>query len=217
MAFSLKSWIFAASCGVAALVASPSAAMVVGYSVSINDPIFNTGNGILNVPDFQITNTAEVGSGVQLTGFSISVNPGSDLYFDFVRNEAAITDANSDLVETLITPDENNNQVGTSVLAYSFAGFDPGDVFQFEVDIDRLNDSVVVQDFREALFSSGMIEVSFSDGTTLTDTLDPADPTAESFTFLNDNTAVIPLPGALPLLLSAMALGGLVARRRSKG
>ncbi|MEM9762412.1 MAG: hypothetical protein AAF968_07885 [Pseudomonadota bacterium] len=192
-------------------VAAPASAITAGYEVTINDPVFNSANGIENVPDFQITNTSDVGSGLTITDFSLTIGD-TDFIYDFVRNEGTLVDTVTTLVATLDNPDFNNDEIGTGILTYSFGGFDPNDVFQFEVDVDPVVLGDVVQDFRQILFPNAVLTVTFNDNITLSQILAPIDITQVGFTF--SQSVVIPLPGGLALLLGAGAVSALVLRRR---
>ncbi|MEL6766687.1 MAG: hypothetical protein AAFP17_05865 [Pseudomonadota bacterium] len=196
-----------------ALAAAPAAAVTAGYELTINDPIFNSANGNENVPDFQLTNTSDLGSGLTITDFSLTIGD-TDFLYDFVRNEGTLVDTVTTLVATLNSPDFNNDETGSGILTYSFGGFDPNDVFQFEVDVDPVVLGDVVQDFRQILFPDAVLTVTFSDNRVLSQMLSPADITQVGFTF--SQSAVIPLPGGLALLLSAGAVSALLLRRRPR-
>ncbi|MEO1530687.1 MAG: hypothetical protein AAFU72_00785 [Pseudomonadota bacterium] len=194
-----------------ALSAAPASAVTASYELSINDPIFNSANGNENVPDFQLTNTSDLGSGLTITDFSLTIGD-TDFIYDFVRNEGTLVDTVTTLVATLGNPDFNNDEIGTGILTYSFGGFDPNDVFQFEVDVDPVVLGDVVQDFRQILFPTAVLTVTFNDNITLSQILAPVDITQVGFTF--SQSVVIPLPGGLALLLGAGAVSALVLRRR---
>ncbi|MEL6641338.1 MAG: hypothetical protein AAFP98_08500 [Pseudomonadota bacterium] len=196
------------------LCAAPSHATTVSYLLSVNDPIFNSQNGNFNVPDIRLENTS-TRPGVSITDFQLSIGDTAFNY-DFVRNQAVVIDTNNDLTPTLNTVGTRNDRTGDDILDYSFTGFDPGDVFQFEVDIDPDGPGSVTQDFRNILFPAATAFVTFSDGSTRGNTIDPADPTSTSFIFtqnLPTTIAPIPLPGGLPLMLGALGLGAVALRR----
>jgi len=91
------------------MAATPAMAATVGYTLSINDPVFNSANGNLNVPDFELVNTSA--AGIQITDFSITIGD-TDFNFDFVRIQTAFVDPGADLNFTLNTVGLSNNGVG---------------------------------------------------------------------------------------------------------
>lgn len=215
MALTLKSKLAVALIGsVAALsLSGPAAAAVLGYQLTFNDPLFNTANGVNNVPDLQLTNISDMGSGFQITDFNLTIGDIA-FSFDFVRNESAPIDTGDILSATLNAPDFNNNNVGTDFLDYDFLGFDPGDAWQFEVDVDP-DAGPVVQDYRQIIFPTGVVEVTFSNGVMLSQTLD-ALPNADSYVF--SQSIDVPEPSTLALFGSFALIGaGLSRRLRSKG
>lgn len=198
-----------------AMTAAPASAMTVSYLLTINDPIFNPVNNIFNVPDIQLTNTSTDPT-VSITDFQMTIGDTSFNY-DFVRNEAVVTDSDNDFVFTLNTVGRVNDGVGDDVLSYSFLGFDPGDSFRFEVDIDA-DGAGVIEDVRDVVFATGTAFVTFSNGNTRGNTFAEGDPNGTSFQFtqnLPTTLAPVPVPATLPLLLGALAFGGVALRRRS--
>jgi len=188
------------------LAASPVSAGVIGYEFSINDPIFSTQNGANNVPDFQIENTSQA-PGVLISQLSLTI--GDTAYnFDFNRRESAFVDAGGDLGFALTSPMFGNNDGRVSdELTYSFTGFDPGDAFRFESDIDH-DDGTMVQDFRRILFPGSVLSVGFSDGTMLSQLLNPDDTTLSGYRFAQSTSvsepATIALFGVFSLISAAL-------------
>lgn len=191
-------------------LASPGFAATLGYELTINDPIFNPVNGNFNVPDFQLTNTSA--ANLDITNFQLSIGDTA-FNFDFVRNPSAFVDPGGDLTPTLNTVGTSNNGVGDDLLDYSFTGFNPGDVFRFEVDVDP-DAGGPVQDFRDVFFPTATAFLTFSDGSTLSNVLNPADPNASTYSFGETAPAPVPLPGGLGLLLAALGIGAVALRRR---
>ncbi|MEL6572930.1 MAG: hypothetical protein AAFQ64_14800 [Pseudomonadota bacterium] len=207
---------FAAACLalVVSGVGAPASAMTVSYLLTINDPIFNPRNGNFNVPDFQLTNTSD--PGVSITDFQLSIGD-TTFNYDFVRNESVVSDPNNDFVFTLNTVGRVNNGSGDDILSYSFLGFDPGDSFRFEVDIDA-DGAGVVEDVRDVVFPAGSAFVTFSNGNTRGNTFNSVDPSGTSFQFVQNlptTLAPVPVPATFPLLLGALAFGGFAMRRRA--
>lgn len=197
------------------MAAAPAMAATYGYELSINDPIYNSASGNLNVPDFQLENISDLGSGIDITDFELTIGDITFNY-DFVRQQNIITDDGSDLVATLNSVGTSNDGVGDDLLDFSFVGFNPADIFQFEVDVDP-DDGEPTQDFRVAMFPTAQVSVTFSNGDTLSQLLNPSDTSPESYTFQQVVTpAVVPLPAGLPLYLGALALAGIVGQRKRR-
>jgi len=192
------------------LAANPALAVSLGFTLSINDPVFNSANGNLNVPDFQLENTSQ--SGIAITDFNLTIGDPS-FNFDFVRIQTAFVDQNADLTYTLNTVGLSNNGVGDDVLDYDFTGFDVGDIFRFEVDVDPDSGSPS-QDFRAVLFPNAVANVTFSDGTVLTQTFSTLSPTGSSFAFDVAEIVPVPLPGGFGLYLMAGLVGGSLAHSK---
>jgi len=203
-------------CLIIGLMASaPAMAATYGYELSINDPIFNSTSGDLNVPDFTLANMSDLGSGIDILGFSLTIGDVSFNY-DFVRVTNILTDTGAALTPTLNTVGTANDGVGDNVLQYSFTGFNPLDVYQFEVDVDP-DSGTPSQDYREALFPTAEVSVTFSNGETLSQLLNPTDTTPVGYTFDQYVTpAVVPLPAGLPLYLGALFVAGAFTARKRK-
>jgi len=203
----------AALLALGSLAATPAMATIVSYDLSINDPVFNSASGNFNVPDFQLVNTSS--SGIQITDFSMTIGD-TDFNFDFVRIQTAFNDPGADLTYALDTVGLVNDGVGEDVLEYSFTGFDGGDIFRFEVDVDPDVGSPS-QDFREALFPLAQITVGFSDGSVFSQLLNPTTPTQSSFAFEERTIVPVPLPSGLALYLGTALIGGGIAARKQRG
>lgn len=192
-------------------------ALVIGYTLDINNPVFNTANRVNNVPDFRLTNNSDTAS---ITAFNLTIGDTA-FHYDFVRSQSAFTDTGALLSFTVNSPDLANDQVGSDALDYIFAGFDPGDAFQFEADVDP-DVGNVVQDYRRILFPNAELTVSFSDGNSLSQTLAPADTGLAGYRFAQrlDTSlrpqlqSVLPEPGTLALFGLGLAGLGMAARRK---
>ena len=216
----MKAKLFAATiaAGVGAVGWGQSAdAAVIGYTLDINNPVFNTANRVNNVPDFRLTNTSDTAS---ITAFSLTIGD-NNFHYDFVRSQSAFTDTGATLNFTLNNPDFTNDHVGDGLIDYVFSGFDPGDAFQFEADVDpHVGD--IVQGYRNILFPNALVTVSFSDGNSLSQNLAPADTGLAGYRFGQTFDATqpprpqsdLPEPGTLALFGFGLAGLGLAARRK---
>lgn len=199
----------AISLSAVAAFAAPASAAMLGYELRFNDPVFNTANGVNNVPDIQLENISDPGTGRRITDFKLSIG-NIDFAFDFVREESAIGDGGAPLVATLITPDLDNDNVGMDFVEYDFMGFDPNEIFQFEVDVDN-DDGTFLQDYREILFPTSEVMVTFSNGTVLSQTLDAAGG-QDSYRFRQ--TVEVPEPSTLALFGTMLIAGASLRRRK---
>ncbi|MEC9434913.1 MAG: VPLPA-CTERM sorting domain-containing protein [Pseudomonadota bacterium] len=183
--------------------AAPAAALGIstGYTLEID--------GSTNVPVFQLTNDS---TSATLDSFSFSI--GDTAYnFDYAQSIGADVGT---MGFTLDTGDTLNGGARTDLLAFTLTGFDPGEVFGFETDIDPDNSNVTV-DFRDVFFNNGaapnsVISVAFSDGVTFEYTL-PDAAELSSYTF-SQSVSDVPLPAAAPLLGAGLAGLAFFARRR---
>lgn len=180
-----------------ATAALAQAATTTGYSFLIS--------GNANVPTVQLTNTS---TNADITGFSMTI--GNTAYnFDAAYHEVLGSVGSF----TRISPDTNDGGgVRSDVAAYSFTGFNPGEMFQFQVDVDR-DSSNTSEQYYNVLFNNGtapnsLLVVSFSNNMTLRGILPDYSAGPHAF---SQSTAV-PLPGALVLLGSGLA--GLIGVRR---
>ena len=198
------------------MTAAPAMAATFGYELSINDPIFNSANGNLNVPDFQLENISDSGTGIGITDFNLTIG-NTRFNYDFVRIQNVTNDPGSDLNFTLNNVFFSNNGIGEDFIDYDFTGFDAGDIFQFEVDVDPDSGSPP-QDFRQVLFPTAVVAVTFTNGTTLSQTLNPGSTVPTGYSFQQTESipmTPVPLPAGLPLYFMALLLGGYVAKRKA--
>lgn len=180
----------------------------------------------LNTPVIQIRN--ESTSGAALTGFSLTINDNSHVFDWAVLESAGRMDGSAfnGLAWTQILPElPDNNSLGgldpvSSVLQYAFEGFDVGEYFEFQTDIDP-----GIVDFRPILFNPATpatVSFTFSDGTSVSHALASGVSLAgpgnqRNFQIPLQIPALIPEPAFLQLgALGAMgAMGFFRARKRS--
>ena len=188
-----------------------------GYSLSINDPIFNPASGVNNVPDFRLENISTLSEGIQIADFNLTIGDLSFNY-DFVASQSVFSDSGDVLSFSPTAPDLINDGVGADEIDYDFTGFDPGDIFQFEADVDP-DTASIVQDYRQILFPDAVLTVGFSNGETLAQTLNPADTGLDSYVFTQTAhlQRTTPEPATILGLGSLVCLGlGDAVRRRKR-
>lgn len=162
--------------------------------------------------DFRLENISEW-PGVQITSFNLTIGDTSFMY-DFIRSESAFNDPGNDLVPFLNSPDFVNDQIGSDEIDYDFLGFDPGDIFQFEADIDR-DDGSFPADYREVLFPNAVLTVGFSNGEMLSQILNPLDTTLDGYQFSQTAEKDVPEPSTILGALVCLGLGGAIRRKKS--
>lgn len=133
--------------GVLALTATNASAATTGFELSIT--------GDLNIPTFQITNSGDTGT---ISGIILTLG---DTTFNF---DTGTVTSDGGTTPTLVTPDTNGfGGTRSDTVEFSFADFDPGEVFKFTSDIDPDTNNVSV-DFREDGLPNGTFEVLFAGG-----------------------------------------------------
>jgi len=179
-------------------------AAIVGYSWEIS-------HGNINIPLVELTNISDE---ARITEFWMSIGR-TDRNYDGVTSGSE----SGDLVWVLQRPDYNRSGGDRSNwVGYQFSGFDPGETFQFTVDID-LDHSDTDEDYRIVLFNNGgwlnsELQTTFSETSVLSGSL----PDYSSPPYIFSQTALaIPEPSTVALLITAAF--GLFAygwRRRKK-
>ncbi|MEM9145779.1 MAG: hypothetical protein AAGC57_06235 [Pseudomonadota bacterium] len=167
-------------------------------------------DGDRNVPTFTLTNTS---GSEQLTRFLFTIGDPA-FGFDFYRNLVPPPGGT-----VVISAPDTGNQDGlfSEAIDVAFTGFDPGESFSFEVDVDPVPTGEVVQNFEEVFFNNGLapssvITVGFSDGLTSVISLPDEVPVAASYSFSGE--AEIPLPPSLVLMLGGLMGLAFIQRRR---
>lgn len=123
-----------------------------------------------SVAIFRITNTS---ASAEMTGLALSIGD-TDYNFDIVSGFSSLIDSGSNLTPAIIAGDDiqgaDGDQTGRfDTISLIFSGFEPGDKFQFQTDIDEDNNNTP-EDFDTILFNTGSsidnawMAVSFSDG-----------------------------------------------------
>lgn len=196
-----------AAVGIAALgIAAASHAQVTGYTLVLS--------GSTNIPTFQLTNNSD--PGLTLTAFTVTIG-NTAFNYDGVQGVVLGSLGSA----TLITPDTNTSGgVRSDTVEYTFTGFDPGEAFQFEVDVD-VDTNNTTEDYRTVLFNNGaapnaVVTVSFDNGSVLSQTMPDASPNLTAFTFAQTSAVgAAPEAGTLALLgLGSLPIAGAVIRRR---
>ena len=179
-------------------------AATIGYKFTID------GSDSTNVPTLTFENLSD-----DATISSLSITIGNTAYdWDGVRDITG-----DDISYTLITPDYNlNGGLRSSVIQFTFSGFDAGESFSFEADVDQYAN--VVRNFEYVLFNNGssdnaLITVTFSDGTVLSDYLEDYTLTNDHIYTLSQTTAAVPVPSAI-ILLGIGLLGGAAMGRNKR-
>ena len=213
---SLKKVRFAAAAISASVIAfgfaTDAQAASIGYSLGINDPVFNSAFGNENVPDFTLENISTLSS-AQITDFTLTIGDTSFNY-ELVKSQSAFNDPGADLLFDLKSPDESIRGISSDVIEYNFTGFDPGDIFQFEADVDP-DVGVSGQDYRQMLFPTAVLTVGFSNGETLSEILNPGDPNQSSYKFTQTGAVPVPEPSSVGAL-ALLGLGAVATRLRRR-
>jgi hypothetical protein len=193
------------------LLTLPAVAATVGFSLRISTTLTPTGS--FDAPGFTLTNLSDPGLRISSMLFTIG-NPA----FNF--DSVSLLGAPAGGTAILGPGDTANGGARTDSFGIAFTSFDPNEVAIWRVEIDRdsLNSTT---NFRTVFFNNGalvadsIVSVLFSDKRTLEMTLGGST-TAANYTFSGfEESAVIPLPAALPLLAGALGLLGFMRRRAS--
>jgi len=183
--------------GLAALLLAPAARATPAWTLGLDGPDWDA-------PVLTLTNTSTAGE--LLTGLSVLVG-NTAFNFDMVvgsHPSEATTGA------TLASPDRAPNAARSDELAWAFTDFGPGEVFVFQVELDRdaarFGNTV---DARDILFSNdrgpfanpnSLVTTAFSDGSTIAFTL--PDGAGSSFTYTS--APAVPEPSLALLLATAL-------------
>lgn len=169
-----------------------------------------TGNA--NVPTMFLTNTSTAGE--RITGMTLTIGDTA-FEWDQTLNESG------PLSWTLIVPDHANGLIKADFIEYDFSGFEAGETFTFDGDIDPDGaGEPTAGNFWEVLFdvdgdadsANAVVTVEFEHFADLSVQLPdfPRDP--QNFYEVSSGTLVIPTPSAMAGGLAM--LGAMVLRRR---
>lgn len=150
----------------------------VGYSLTISEGI-NFGSPLqlaiaADQPLFVLQNTSDVDT---ITAFSITIGN-----LDFRFDALSFIGTSPGLNVTSFSPDTVMDGVGVPQINMTFNTFNPGGFLQFRADIDMIADGgLSLANFRKVMTGGAdpgmraMLSVTFSDGTTINDTLSQQD------------------------------------------
>ena len=189
----------------------------IGFNLTIN--------GNTNVPTFTLTNQSTT---AQITDYSVTIG-NTDFNFDGVTAQSFTTGSGT---ATLVTPDASDSGgIRADLIDFNFTGFDAGEVFQHNGDVD-VDNSNTIQDYRTTMFNNGaalnsVITVGFIDdgivGELVLEMPDDTNGVQPSYTFsargnidTGQGGGTVPEPGALALFGIGLLGLGVAARRRRK-
>ena len=211
----------------AALLPGQAAASVLAAEMELRFGPSALGNGGWNVPRLILTNQSDT---AQIVEFTVTIG---DTAFNFdgggvpgqpgAGTRAFFAEAPAGGSAALLVGDSShtgNGRPGRSwdLLTYAMTGFDPGERFSFDVDVDPDGSAGATRARANTVMvwngaaPNAVLSVVFSDGTVLSGVFeDGTDPNATSF-FARVHAAPVPLPpGALLFPIGVAAL----ARRRA--
>jgi hypothetical protein len=176
-----------------------------------------------NQPTFELRNLAS--STADITSFNFTAGPanrGFDFYDQVVSTGPTFTFNGLDTVD---------NGLRSHAVDLDFAGFVPGTLFSFRVDLDGFGNPVnasnnIVLDFQTVFFNNGstvqnsVLTVQYADGQVLSLTLPetplelPGTPSNHYQFALSEFSNPIPEPQTYAMLLAGLGLLGFAARRK---
>jgi hypothetical protein len=176
--------------------------------MSINGTFVENRGGPSNPDSFTITN--ESGSGLGI----------SELHFDLSGSAGAVFDPSGAAFGVTSTDDVGFDALGvgfeltgSDMLRLSFSGFDPGESFSFDVDVDDVSSTTKGRDF-----DGSLLTVILRDNGTVLQGVYEADLDNSYLAAVSINDEVIPNPEPSSALLTAtglLLLRGYSRRRRA--
>lgn len=200
---------------VLALLAAPAAKAVPSLSFIVDGDTF--------FDPYVLSNTSDAGE--TLLSFRLDLAGAGNLCFDVVfdgpcnvtpNNETAFTPLGTSVADTGLLSDTVVD--GGTTLDLTFGGFDPGEVFQFLIDVDPASDVNVAGStaaLGDTLIGATVVAL-FSNRLQLSGVLGPVDGNDDASAFELTGVTEVPLPAALPLFGVGLAFAGLLGWRRRR-
>ena len=191
--------------------ALPASAATIGYSLDVNV-------ASLNILRFTLENTS---ADQQITGLEITVGDTAYLIDDSFLFLSGTSDPGGDLTVSVNAPNPNvqADLVDADLLSFSFTGFDPGDRFAFDMDLDLDGTNSVVT--QTVLYNNGaapnsQVTVDFTSGQLSMAMPDDPALSGSVFNLSQSGTPILAVAEPASLGLFALALVGLSALRRAR-
>lgn len=192
----------------ATLLSGAANAATTGFTLTIG--------GSTNIPTVTLTNAGDLG---EITAFSITMGDADNFNFDGVASRVASAGVGAGLTMGDTNINGGDTPVGRySTIAFTAINFMPGGVFTFSVDVDS-NYGNTTENYITTLLPGGSFDVTFAGGLQETFSIDlTATPENNSapYSYAASVTSAVPLPAALPLLLTALGGAALVSTRRKR-
>lgn len=206
-----------AGLGVAlALLTAPAASAAPALSFIVDGDTF--------FESYVLSNTSTAGE--TLLSFRLDLaGAGGDLCFDVIfegpcnatpNNATPFTPQGTSVADTGLLSSTVDD--GGTTLDLTFGDFDPGEVFEFLIDVDPASDVPVsgsTAAFGDTLIGATVLAV-FSNRQQLSGVLGPVNDNDDASAFELTGVTEVPLPAGLPLLGAGLAFAGLLGWRRRR-